>query len=140
MKICSLYSHKPELPGASPDGLVRIPAKIFELIPLVHLDSGVYSPEDQAQSQDRCQCIIAGYTEWYSETAPSLSLSWDWTLTTSTSPPKPVKHGDLFTNLLLQSDTNEDFSDRDNFDALDLIIERMDWESSVQQFIARKYS
>lgn len=124
----------------SPDGYIRIPAAILESVQLAHLDSGIYSAQDQSLKKDRTRCTINGYTEWISLSKPCVSISWDWNLVTYGGEPGIIKTGDVYTNLMVQNDANIDLPERESLRLLSNTLAHLDWKSKVRSFITEKYA
>lgn len=124
----------------SHDGYIRIPAEKLGSIQLLHLDSGIYSPEDQYPLLDRTRCKINGYTEWISLSSPYVSVGWDWDLIIHGTEPDLIKTGDVYTNLMMQSESNTDLSERENRQLIADSLSSLDWKSKVKSFITLKYA
>mgnify|MGYP000220365078 CR=1 FL=1 len=124
----------------SGDGYIRLSKKSFQAIPLSHLESGLYSSEQQLDSDTKSLCGISGYTEWHSETIPSISIGWDWTLKTSENPPTYEMIDLPFSNVHLQDDFGEDLPLNDNLKELSILIKKTNWKNDVKASITNKYS
>ena len=64
----------------APDGYIRLTFEEFRKISLIHLISGLDEDELVSLQEGATITEITGYTEWVSDTIPTISIGWDWAI------------------------------------------------------------
>lgn len=62
----------------SNDGYIRLISHYFAQVRLSHLHSNVDSDKPPLEGEGALLSSITGYTEWISETQPTITIGWDW--------------------------------------------------------------
>lgn len=114
------------------DGYIRLKEAALHHIPMLHLHSGLH-----AESDWRCVSNpeLNGFTEWYSETLPSISIGWDWRLNILSDPAQFELTGLPFTNLQLQTAENEDYPAQENLMLIKRFIETLQWTPALTKVL-----
>jgi hypothetical protein len=142
MSTIALLVRQVPAPGlqVSTDGYIRLTADVLRSHTLVHLLSGL--DEERDGSFERAQAAYrtdyAGFTEWATETLPSLSLGWDWTLTV-VAPWSYRRVGEPRGNVQLIDRHGRDFGYLENLKALAVVVDGLDWQRVVERSLLRRY-
>jgi hypothetical protein len=118
------------------DGFIRITQKSLSLITLHHLDSGLYV---DSKPHYNGLCNIRGYTEWISNSTPTVSLGWDWELIQPSTSIEYKLDNLPFSNLIL---IDADDKDIERLSCLKLLrnkIHTLAWTPLVHRSITEKY-
>lgn len=122
----------------SPDSYIRLTYERLQNVPLVHLISG----PDQDSPDDAQDCVvttpITGYTEWVSENKPQLSIGWDWHLKIHGNQISLRRVNPARSNIMLLDGESTDLGHLQTATLLDQMIDRLDWQNTVLDFIKEK--
>lgn len=123
------------IPTMSQDGYFRLSFKQLPSINLHHLHSGL-DPERNIEpiNYDRASAI-EGYTEWITQTVPSISLSWDWKLSIDNKNIICTLAGHPYSNIQITSCSNQDLPEPVSQELLKALIENISWEDTVISYI-----
>jgi len=123
----------------STDGYIRLTEKFLDIIPLKHLDSGLFISEKTHRLNIDEVSELTGYTEWISRTSPSISIGWDWKLNCIKNPRTYEIVGSPFSNLLLQDEYSNDFTMDQNLKLISKMINKLGWADDLESSITKKY-
>ena len=137
--IIDRHAGHPEALSVSNDGYVRITKHAMSMIPMKHLDSGLFAPSILLNSEVDGTCEISGYTEWISETAPSISIGWNWTLNYLSYPHAYEITGLPYSNVLLLDEYSRELSEIASLKALARIVDKTPWATEIERHITQKY-
>ena len=105
------------------DGYIRLTESELRCIPIIHLYSGLH---ERPFALDGTASLI-GFTEWQSETIPSISIGWDWRLNKVRMPTQYELDGLPFTNVQLLGPDNCDYPSEENLERISAFIHTLDW-------------
>lgn len=123
----------------SPDGYVRLTPEQFQVIPLVHLFSGLDPDEFSPLHEGASWTDISGYTEWVSETVPVMTLGWDWRMDGASGRTRYLRMGFPRSNIMLVDDLR-DLGSAKTAKLLEATIDKMDWQVVVNLAIMDRYT
>jgi len=134
------YNRMPTI-TLSLDGYVRMTFEQFQQVTLSHLISGLDEDMPAELPQGATVSVISGYTEWVSDTIPTISIGWDWVLQAS-------HHGDRYyqrssdprSNLMLIDAKQIDIGPIKTAVLLGKAIDDFEWQNTVEQFISNRYA
>lgn len=125
----------------SDDGYVRIPLAALRTLRFTHFLSGLDDDCPEHCVEGGCIQSISGYTEWLTDTDPTITVGWDWCLDLTGTTPAYVRHGLPRTNLMARDDNlPRDLGDLRTGTLLAALIDRLDWQSVVRHNISIRYS
>lgn len=124
----------------SDDGYIRISFSQLHTIPLFHLLSGLEKSYPANIFRGAIETEIAGYTEWVSNTRPAITIGWDWVM-------GALNHVILLRrinaprcNIMLQDLSKQDLGPANTVEQLEVFIDKMDWQATVQRYVAIRYT
>jgi len=123
----------------STDGYIRLTEKTLDIIPMRHLDSGLFVSDQVHGLKVDVVSELTGYTEWSSQTSPSISIGWDWKLNCFKESRTYEIVGAPFSNLLLQDEFSNDLTVGENLKRISKIINKLDWVDDLKGHISKKY-
>lgn len=131
MDLTNLYSSGHRVPLLSPDGYVRLPLASLDALSFVHLFS---QRDDDFLLELReltVPALVAGFTEWQSQSEPTISLGWGWFIPND-SPrlllaPDPVR-----SNLMLTDVRGYDLGTAQTASLVSLWLDNLDWQETVE--------
>ena len=125
----------------SKDGYVRISPIQFKSLALQHLISGLDDDLDSSADEGAGASSISGYTEWKTSTSPAISLGWDWHLKIDHGTANYVRSGHPRSNIMLiDEDQHHDLGPINTEAFLANVIDTMNWEITVKEYIKSRYS
>jgi len=125
--------------SVSTDGYIRLTEKTLDIIHMKHLDSGLFISEQINGPDVDVMSELTGYTEWSSQTSPSISIGWDWKFNCFKESRTYEIVGDPFSNLLLQDEYCNDLTEDENLKRISKIINKLDWVDDLKGHISKKY-
>ncbi len=122
----------------SGDGFVRISYDEFNKMTFNHTHSElVCNISDETSNYTD----LRGFTEWISNTAPAVSISWDWKFETKINPAQYVLTGMPFSNIMFVNDDKDgDFGTEKSLMILKEYINTLKWQDTFIKFMNSKYS
>lgn len=129
----------PTMLMVSEDGYIRLSFHELQRVQLHHLLSGLYETEANPPFQGVTQAIIAGYTEWLSDTSPKITIGWDWQMEFVDRRTRLNRVGMLHSNIMLQDAHRKDIGAEKSLLLLELRMDEMDWQSVVMEAIYLRY-
>jgi hypothetical protein len=121
------------------EGCVELSLDALLSTPLIHLVSGLDEEERVDLTRDGKQTTISGYTEWVSQSTPTISLGWDWHLDplqrswcVRSSPPR--------SNIRLLDERMREVEWRRSQIALAGVVDALSWQDITQAAIASRYA
>jgi hypothetical protein len=143
MRTTALLARQSPAPGlaVSADGYIRLTDRALRSRRLVHLQSGLDQDHDELNSKSFGATVtgLAGFTEWASETLPSLSLGWDWILDVQRSGYSYRMVGEPRSNIRLIDGKRRDLAYNDSFRALALVVDGLRWQAVVAASLLHRY-
>jgi hypothetical protein len=121
------------------DGGLRLSLAELLSIPLRHLVSGLDETRGLKLADCGRQVLLSGYTEWVSESLPTLTVGWDCRFDSFCEEPRWVRCSLPRTNLVLVSEEQHDFPLAQCISALASRIDAMNWQEWTQACITNRY-
>lgn len=120
----------------SADSYIRLPFDRLWKMKLVHLISGLDENKLVWLQKGAISTEITGYTEWVSETTPTISIGWDWMIQEEglykrISEPR--------SNLMLIDSRQQDFGPVKTIALIEVVIDEMAWQKVIQHYISKRY-
>lgn len=123
------------------DGYIRLSFDELSQIPLSHLISGLDDEVSRLTQFSAVFSEITGYTEWVTDTKPSISIGWDWILDFSETRSGEYKRvGEPRSNLMLINSKKHDLGDEKTTVLIETIVDEMNWQTVVHNYISARYS
>lgn len=122
------------------DGYVRLNFQALESVEFVHLMSRLDEDSDDADALSTDLCVISGYTEWISTTAPAITIGWDWQLEVSQVGPRYVSVGLPRSNIMLLDGEQRDLGPDRTGTLIKTIVDSLRWQVATAYFIGARYS
>ena len=132
--------HHPLTPILSSDGYIRLSLQQLPHVQLHHLHSSLYTERSPEQSRATSLTDIQGYTEWVTQSQPSISIGWDWQVHYRTGATNYSMVGQPFSNLLLQNNQQQDFSLNESLSMLTIWLNTLNWQEKISHYIQSKYA
>lgn len=129
---------QPLIPTLSGDGYIRLNPAQLKQVQLHHLHSYLY-PESEPHHGSTRITTIQGYSEWISQIQPSISISWDWQVYYETGATDYRMVGLPFSNLLLQTNQQQDLSADDSLSILAAWLNTLNWQEKIAHCIQTQY-
>lgn len=123
----------------SADGSLRLSLDELLSISLRHLISDLYDTSHHDLSDCGRSLPLTGYTEWVSNSHPSLTVGWDCYFDSYQLEPRWVRTGLPRTNLVLVSEVNLEYRCMHSIRALASVIDSMDWHNEMNNCITDRY-
>lgn len=124
----------------SVDGYVRLSGQTLYTVRFTHLISGLDEFAMTDAPSDANQNTISGYTEWVSETTPTMTLGWDWLLTTGSGHALCQRQGVPRSNIMVTDEyQNTDLGPVMSITLLERLIDAMPWQKQVWHSITNRY-
>jgi hypothetical protein len=144
MRTTALLARQVPAPGlaVSADGYIRQTIRALLSRRLVHLQSGLDHDDNHELNSQSLGAIAtewSGYTEWASETLPSLSLGWDWILEVQQPHLCYRMIGEPRGNIWLIDAQRRDLSHDDNLLALAQFADSLGWQATVAESLLQRY-
>lgn len=125
----------------SSDSYIRLTFERFRKITFVHLVSGLDDDKPAMLQKGTIFTEITGYTEWVSETTPTISIGWDWMI-------QPTQEKEGFykriseprSNLMLIDSQQQDFGPVKTAMLIETVIDEIVWQNVIQQYISKRYT
>lgn len=133
----SLTIATPCEPSVDHDGYIRLSIPELYSLSFEHLVSGL--DEEQVFALNTNQTAITGYTEWISQSHPTVSIGWDWSLGALPHPTLPRRMGYPRSNLMLIDTEGCDYNDALNEALLMQWIDQLVWQETVSLTTQRRY-
>ncbi len=124
----------------SNDGYIRISLPQFQAIPLFHLLSGLEKSYPANILGGAIETEISGYTEWISNTKPAITIGWDWVMGALHHVIVLRRISAPRCNVMLQDLSKRDLGPVDTVEHLEIFIDKLDWQATVQKHIAIRYA
>lgn len=124
----------------SPDGYIRLTFEEFRKISLVHLISGIDEDTPVLLQKGATFADITGYTEWVSDTTPTISIGWDWII-------QPLQAKNIYykraseprSNLMLVDAQQRDLGPTKNTTLIEIVVDEIAWQNVTQSYISTRY-
>lgn len=113
------------------DGYIRLTESELRSIPIIHLYSGLHKLPSAVEGST----AMTGFTEWQSETIPSISIGWDWHLNKLRLPAQYELDGHPYTNVQLLDPGNLDYSADESLERIRSFIHTLNWIPILTHFI-----
>lgn len=127
-------------PIISADGHIRLSLQQLANLELHHLYSSLYDEQNLNLSNTSSLTDIQGFTEWVSDTTPSISVGWDWQVHYQTGTTGYSMMGLPFSNLLLKNNQEQDFSIDESMSMLAIWLNSLKWQEKLFEYIQSKYA
>lgn len=125
----------------SPDSYIRLTFEELRRISLVHLISGIDEDTPVLLQKGVSFSEITGYTEWVSNTEPAISIGWDWIIQTLQAKNFYYRRvSEPRSNLMLIDAQQRDLGPVKTAILIEIILDEMNWQSVVQQYISTQYA
>ena len=124
----------------SDDGYIRLSFSAIQSVCLTHLISGLDEDTPMIILGGAVQTAITGYTEWLSDTAPTITIGWDWEMHTASNHIQLRRIGAVRSNLMLRDLNQTDVGPMKTQVMLEMLIDALDWSSIVQNHINVDYA
>jgi hypothetical protein len=125
----------------SHDSYIRLTFEDLRRIPLVHLISGLDEDKPVLLQEGATFAEITGYTEWVSETTPTISVGWDWIIQTfQVSGGYYKRSSEPRSNLMLINSQQCDIGSIKCASLIETVIDEIDWQSTVQHYLGTRYT
>lgn len=122
------------------DGYVRLNFQALESVEFVHLMSRLDEDSDDTDASSTDLCVISGYTEWISTTAPAITIGWDWQLEVSQVEPQYVSVGLPRSNIMLLDGEQRDLGPDRTGTLVKIIVDSLRWQVATTYFIGARYA
>ncbi|WP_162086399.1 DUF4902 domain-containing protein [Sulfuriferula nivalis] len=122
------------------DFYVRMTVETLTSLRLKHLMSAIDLDEPDQCQKGTGLTQISGYTEWVSETTPTITLGWDWELNTLQAHPFVCRVGAPRSNIMIVDDLQQDLKYIENSRLLETFIDQLQWQEEVRESVNNKYS
>lgn len=124
----------------SKEGYVRISPVKFKNLILKHLISGLDDELESSDLEGAGASSISGYTEWKTSTSPAITLGWDWHLEIAHGAVNYVRSGHPRSNIMLIDENQlHDLGPTNTETFLSQVIDTMNWEITVQEYLKNRY-
>ena len=125
----------------APDGYIRLTFEEFRKISLIHLISGLDEDELVSLQEGATITEITGYTEWVSDTIPTISIGWDWAIQ------QTQVRGDYYkrtseprSNLMLVDSQQNDLGPAKTVTLIEIVVDEIAWQRIIQIYISTRYT
>jgi hypothetical protein len=129
------------MPMLCADGYMRCTIPELHALKLIHLHTAI--DEDDIDLPDRTQgclpALIHGYTEWISDTEPTVSLGWDWCLEWYEGQAQCRSLNMPRTNLMMIDQEGRDLGDQKTLKVLQDYLALFDWSNQVVDATLKYY-
>jgi Domain of unknown function (DUF4902) len=127
--------------GVCSDGYIRLAVRALHIRTFVQLYSALDEEEGELpfSAQGATATGFSGFTEWATETLPSLSLGWDWTLAVTAPRWSYRMVGEPRSNIQLIDENCRDLAYADNLKALAVAVAGLDWQAIVASSLLHRY-
>jgi hypothetical protein len=122
------------------DCYVRMTVEALTSLRLKHLMSAIDLDEPDQCQKGTGLTQISGYTEWVSETTPTITLGWDWELNTLQAHPFVGRAGAPRSNIMIVDYLQQDLKYIENSRLLETFIDQLQWQEEVSESVNSKYS
>ena len=119
----------------SPDGYIRLTFADLVVLPFEHLFS---EADSDFLAELRVQMIpahLAGFTEWKSQSTPTVSLGWSW-FVHAQSDQLLLAPGPIGSNLMLRDEHGYDLGAPTTSELLSIWINALDWKDTVRKAVS----
>ncbi len=123
----------------SVDGYIRLSFARLQQLPLLHLISGL-DEQPPVTHDGATSTLITGYTEWVSDTFPTVTIGWDWLLETRAGRLGLVRVSEPRSNILLQDSQGRDMAPAKSNVMLEALLDSLEWPEIVQAYIKTRYA
>ncbi|WP_262964619.1 DUF4902 domain-containing protein [Methylobacter psychrophilus] len=132
--------HQPFTPILSTDGYIRLTLAQLTCLQLHHLHSNLYTEHILNVCSATSLTEIKGYTEWVSQSQPSISVGWDWLVDYRIGATDYSMDGQPFSNILLRNNQQHDLSEEESLTIIGLWLNTLNWQEEIFNYIQSKYS
>ncbi len=126
------------IPALSEDGYVRLRFSGLESIHLIHLVSGLDEDPPETVFSGAISTAITGYTEWISDTTPTITIGWDWEM--GMNPIALKRTGEPRGNIMLADARMADLGPTKTAALLELFVDTLPWQIEVIDYIEIRYT
>ncbi len=123
----------------SKDGYIRLSFQELQKVRFHHLMSGLDETNTNHASLGATQAAITGYTEWLSDTTPSITIGWDWLMEFIDGRIQLRQIGSPRSNIMLQAGHHGDIGHEKSLLLQELRIDELGWQSIVMEQINKRY-
>ncbi len=123
----------------SDDGYIRLSFAELQAVCLTHLISGLDEEPPETITDGATPTEIVGYTEWLSNTMPSITIGWDWQLDVTHNDTALRKISEPRSNIMVRDSTGMDIGPARTAVLLDALIDVLDWTTVVRNHINVRY-
>lgn len=124
----------------SKDGYIRLTLEGLQHTPLIHFLSGLDEDHPESPRPGATACAISGYTEWVSDTFPTITIGWDWRLDVSYGRVHYVREGSPRSNLMLQDSMSHDLGPVSTYRLIEAVIDTIGWQDKTAKSISARYT
>lgn len=125
--------------AVSEDGYIRLQFMELQAICLSHLVSGLDEESPASTCDGAVPTEIAGYTEWISNTMPTITIGWDWQMLAENKRILLRKVGAPRSNIMLLDSAGMDVGPENTLIRLDALIDALAWPNEVRNQINVRY-
>lgn len=125
--------------SVSADGYIRLSFEKLKTISLVHLISGLDENSPTITHSGALPTEIMGYTEWVSNTVPTITIGWDWQMDAVHNHILLRRISEPRSNIMLQDSTGMDVGSGKTMIMLEALIDVLDWPNEVRNHIDIRY-
>lgn len=122
----------------SVDGYIRMSFTRLRQLPLVHLISGLDEQEPE-QFLGATSTCITGYTDWVSDTFPTVTVGWDWQMECCCGRIVFNRLNEPRSNILLLDSMGRDIAETKNNAVLETYLDSLPWSDTVERYIRQRY-
>lgn len=126
--------------AVSDDGYIRLSFAELQTVSLIHLISGLDEESPTTIPGGAMPTEIMGYTEWVSNSVPTITIGWDWQIDADHNRILLRKISEPRSNIMLQDSTGMDVGPAKTLILLEALIDALDWSIEVRSHIDIRYS
>ncbi|WP_157673144.1 DUF4902 domain-containing protein [Curvibacter sp. AEP1-3] len=117
------------------NGLVLVGIPELMQVPFKHLVTSLDEDKDNSLSNCGRAATITGYTEWFSETQPYLTVGWDWVIDERAQGSAPWRLGSPRTNVNLVGNDGRALPWEASLEKLGQLMDALlPWQQTVHAF------
>ncbi len=105
---------------------------------LVHLISGL-DEQEPGKFDGAIPAYITGYTDWVSDTFPTVTIGWDWLMEGCCGRVMLSRPGEPRSNILLLDSLGRDVPAVKSAAVLETYLDGIAWTGSVEHYIRQRY-
>lgn len=123
----------------SDDGYIRLTFAELRQIHFLHFASGLDDVDASLIQASAAHSEITGYTEWLSDTTPTITIGWDWVMHFQNGRIRLRRVGEPRSNVMLQDADGRDVGTQQCSLLQEMFVDRLPWEPAVERAIHSRY-